>query len=119
MKPIHIIILVLIAIMCGCTDTNRAKTYLLPPTSLGLEEVAPKVFVNKEMSPIQREEFSKIVTEARKKVAVFLGDVISGPQILACSTEDCFVGLGVGRNVDYTLGNRKYSSPQEDSRFLF
>lgn len=107
MKHIHILILALIAIMCGCTDINRAKTYLLPPTSLGLEEVAPKVFVNKEMSPIQREEFSRTVTEARKKVAVFFGDVVSGPQILACSTEDCFVGLGGGKQRGLHLGKSK------------
>lgn len=107
MKYRYILILVLIAIMCGCADIKRTKTYLLPPISLGLEEVAPKVFVNKEMSHIQREEFSKSVTEARNKVAVFFGDVISGPQILACSTEECFVGLGGGKQRGLHLGGSK------------
>lgn len=107
MKYRYILIFVLIAIMCGCTDINRTKTYLLPPTSLGLEEVAPKVFVNMEMPLIQREELSKSVTEARNKVAVIYGDVISGPQILACSTEECFVGLGGGKQRGLDLGKSK------------
>lgn len=107
MKYKYILILVLVAIMCGCADIKRTKTYLLPPTSLGLEEVTPKVFVNKEMPLVQREDLSKSVAEARKKVAVIYGDVISGPQILACSTEECFVGLGGGKQLGLHLGKSK------------
>jgi hypothetical protein len=107
MKSGYFLILLLLVITCGCTEIRRTRTYVSPPTWLGMEEVAPKVFVNKEMPLTQREWVSRSVTEARKKIAEFFGDVISGPQILACSTEECFAGLGGGKQRGLHLGGSK------------
>jgi hypothetical protein len=89
-----VIISVLGAVLFGRTELNRAKAYLLPPTALGMEEVAPRVFVNKNMPLTQREEILRIVIEAKRKIIDFYGDSMSDPQILACSTEECFTSLG-------------------------
>lgn len=107
MKQRYGLIFVLLVFLSGCSAINRAKTYLLPPTALGMEELAPKVFVNKEMSLVQREKFSRTVTEARKKVTDFYGGIVSEPQIFACSTEECFVGVGGGRQRGLHLGKSK------------
>lgn len=107
MKRRYELFFVLLVFLCGCTDINRAKAYLLPPTALGMEEVAPKVFANEEMSLVQREDFSRIVIEARRKISDFYGGILSQPEILACSTEECFVGLGGGKPRGIDLGKSK------------
>lgn len=67
---------------------------MLPPTLLGMELVAPNAFVNKDMSPQQRKQFSKLVPEAKKRIELFYGGVNSEPQILGCSTETCYTRIG-------------------------
>ncbi|MDY0282075.1 MAG: hypothetical protein RBR35_16105 [Salinivirgaceae bacterium] len=107
MKRKFKLIFVLLIFLCGCTDINLAKTYLLAPTTLGMEEVAPKVFVNKDMPLVQRDNFSRMVTEARKMITDFYGSITSQPEILACSTEECFAGLGGGKPRGKNLGKSK------------
>jgi len=59
------------------------------------------------MSILQRSEFLKTVIEARKKITNFYGGIISEPQILACSTEECFVGIGGRQQRGLHLGKSK------------
>jgi hypothetical protein len=103
----YILFFALMILISGCTDMTRTKTYLMSPTTLGMEEVAPKVFVNKEMSILQRSEVLRTVIEARKKITNFYGGIISEPQILACSTEECFVGIGGRQQRGLHLGKSK------------
>jgi hypothetical protein len=106
MKNTFILLFVLV-IMSGCTGISRTKTYLMRPTVLGMEEVAPGVFVDKEMSVLQRSDLLNTVKEARNKIAAFYGGVISEPQILACSTEACFAGIGGTQQRGLSLGKSK------------
>lgn len=94
-------------IMSGCTDIIRTKAFLMPPTALGMEEVAPKLFVNKEMPVLQRAEFLRAVAETKIKITNFYGGIISDPQILACSTEECFAGIGGRQQRGLHLGKSK------------
>jgi hypothetical protein len=103
----YIFYFALIIMMSGCTDITRTKTYLMPPKALGMEEVAPNLFVNKEMSILQRSDFLRTVTEARKKISSFYGGIFSEPQILACSTEECFVGIGGRQQRGLHIGKSK------------
>ena len=107
MRYRYLLFFLLMIFMSGCSDIIRTKTYLMPPTTLGMEEVAPKVFVNKEMSILQRSEFLKTVIEARNKITKFYGGIISEPQILACSSEECFVRIGGRQQRGLHLGKSK------------
>lgn len=106
MRPRCGLILILV-FLAGCTEFNRAKAYLLPPTVMGLEELTPKVYVNKEMSIAHREQFSEVVAEARRKITDFYGGTISQPEILACSTEECFAAIGGGKPRGVNLSKSK------------
>ena len=107
MKQKYILIFIFLLFLSGCSAANRAETYLLTPSALGMEGVAPRVFVNKDMSLEKREQFSKIVSEAKIRIAEFYGEVLSQPEILACSTEECFVGLGAKKQRGLHLGKSK------------
>ncbi|MEF3698908.1 hypothetical protein [Desulfolutivibrio sp.] len=66
----------------------------MSPISLGMEMVAPKIFVNPDMSFEDREKAARIVVEAQERIMDFYGGTISTPDILICSTYECFSGLG-------------------------
>ncbi|ACH40585.1 lipoprotein, putative [Citrifermentans bemidjiense Bem] len=106
MSPRYGLILLLL-LLSGCTEFNGAKAYLLPPSALGMEELAPRVFVNKEMSLAQREDFRQVVAVARTNITNFYGSITSQPDILACSTEECFAGIGGGKPRGKDLGKSK------------
>jgi hypothetical protein len=107
MKRYSLLVSLILVLLSGCSTINRTKTYLVPPSALGMEKVAPKVFVNKEMSLVQREQVSRLVTEARINIADFYGGITCEPEIFACSTEECFVGIGGGRQLGLHLGRSK------------
>ncbi len=79
----------------------------MSPSSLGMERVAPKVFVNHEMSSEDRKKVARIVTEAKGKIITFYGSTISAPDILICSTYECFSGLGGTAQRGLQLGKSK------------
>lgn len=97
----------ILVFLTGCTEFNRAKAYLLPPTVIGLDELTPKVYVNKEMSIAHREQFTGVVAEARRKITDFYGGTFSQPEILACSTEECFAAIGGGKPRGVNLSKSK------------
>lgn len=106
MRPGYGLILLLL-FLSGCTEFHKTKAYLLPPSVLGMEELAPRVFVDKEMSLAQREEFRQVVYVAGTNIANFYGSIASQPVILACSTDECFSGIGGGKSLGKDLGKSK------------
>lgn len=82
-------------------------TYLLSPDSLGLERVEPHVYANADMSAEERERLANLVATARERLTDFYGGVVSEPDILACSTDECFVGLGGTSQRGLSLGKSK------------
>ncbi|GAB6908546.1 hypothetical protein JCM12296A_43860 [Desulfosarcina cetonica] len=97
----------LIVLLSGCTQVNRAKTYLISPSTLGMEKIAPHVFVNPDMSPADREKVAGIAMAAKEKIINFYGGVISAPDILACSTQASFKRLGGTSQRGLLLGTSK------------
>jgi hypothetical protein len=72
-----------------------------------MKEIAPKVFVNHEMSPADREKVVEIVIEAKEKIVSFYGGTMSTPDILACSTKESFTDLGGTVQRGLLLGKSK------------
>jgi hypothetical protein len=79
----------------------------MSPASLGMEKIAPNVFVNHNMPPEDREKVARIVIEAKEKIIDFYGSAISSPDFLICSTYECFSGLGGTVQRGLQLGKSK------------
>lgn len=107
MKHEHLILLILVVFLSGCTQIKRVRTYLMSPSSIGMDIVAPKIFVNHDMSPEDRIKVVNIVAEAKERIVIFYGKTISTPDILICSTDECFSLLGGTVQRGLQLGKSK------------
>lgn len=76
----------------------------------GMSEIAPQVYVERNMPAENTHRLLNIVEKARVRTAYFYGELVSSPDILFCATIECyrkFGGIGLG----YALGNRIIISP--------
>ena len=95
----------LAALISGCNTIKQKQARLLDPTSFGMEQIAPRVYVGKEISGDQRKQLLKSVETARQRVATFYGGLVSDPSIYGCATRECiefFGGMGDGYAVNAT-----------------
>lgn len=75
-----------------------------------MRQIAPRVYVDREMAREDIPRLLNTVEKARVRTAYFYGELSAAPDILFCSTMECYrkfgaVGLG------YTLGNTILISP--------
>lgn len=80
------------------------------PAEHGLVEIAPHVFVDSEVSPANAAHLLNLIDKARVRAGFYYGELVSVPDILFCSSMECyrkFGGIGLG----YTRGNNILISP--------
>jgi len=95
----------LAALVSGCNTMKQKQARLLDPTSYGMEQIAPRVYVGKEILADQRKQLLQSVETARQRVAAFYGGLVSDPTIYGCATRECiefFGGMGDGYAVKAT-----------------
>ena len=82
----------------------------LAKVRIGMLPIAPHIYVDREISVESTRRLLNIVEKARVRAAYFYGELIAEPDILFCSTMECyrkFGAIGLG----YTLGNTILISP--------
>lgn len=92
------------------TSTLPAARAVMAPASNGMLAIAPHIYVDRELPAASVSRLLNIVEKARVRTAYFYGELISRPDILFCSTIECyrkFGGIGLG----YTRGNQVLISP--------
>ncbi len=85
------------SLLAGCAAMKQAR--LLEPTSFGMEQVAPRVYVKKGVSQEQRRELIDSYEKARQQVMEFYGGLFTDPTVYGCDTRECiesFGGIGDG-----------------------
>lgn len=76
----------------------------------GMSEIAPHVYVDRDMPAENTRWLLNIVDKARVRTAYFYGELVATPDILFCATIECyrrFGGIGLG----YAIGNQIIISP--------
>jgi len=111
-----LLIISLLLTFSGCSTINKSKV-LLPPTWIGLQEIAPNIYVDKNMDKIQQKKLLKLIPEAKKYVTDIWGNVKSKPTIYACSSKECAKSLGIGARA-YQFNNHLVLSPKAISKEL-
>jgi hypothetical protein len=90
--------------------TDKTSGQPLSTMQRGLLPIASHIYVDREISPESAARLLNIVEKARVRAAYFYGELIAKPNILFCSTMECyrkFGAIGLG----YTLGNTILISP--------
>jgi hypothetical protein len=98
-------ILVGLALLGGCTTLKQKQARLLDATAFGMEQIAPRVYVSKEVSDDQRKQLLGSILKARDRVTTFYGGLDSDPTFYGCATLACiefFGGTGDGYAVKMT-----------------
>ena len=83
---------VMLLSMTGCSYIKGAKT--LAPEIFGMEKISASMYVDEIMSEEARTELLKSYDVARKNIELMYGVIISKPDVIACSTEECFQTFG-------------------------
>jgi len=78
--------------LSACSTLKSAK--LLAPATFGMEQIAPRVYVDPKMTEMQRLALTEAITTARQRIHLYYGNVVAEPEIIACSTEQCFQRIG-------------------------
>jgi len=78
--------------LTGCTTLKQAK--LLEPTWFGMEQIAPRVYVSRDVPEEKRRELPALYEEGKRRVAAFYGNVLTDPRILGCATQACIESFG-------------------------
>jgi hypothetical protein len=95
----------ILVLLGGCTTLKQKQARLLHATSFGMEQIAPRVYVSKEVSDVQRKQLLSSIETARHRVTEFYGGLVSDPTIYGCATRECiefFGGMGDGYAVQMT-----------------
>ncbi len=90
-------IAVSVTLLAGCTLLKQAKLY--DPVSYGMEQIAPRVYVSKEVPDAQRRELLNSIEQARNRVTAFYGSLVTDPVVYGCAVRACiesFGGVGDG-----------------------
>lgn len=127
MNPILIAALAAIILLPGCGSVGQVRPLKAQgrldhlhdktsrsPISLaaedGLVEIAPRIYVDRAVDPAHVSQLLNLVDKARVRADFFYGELVSSPDILFCSSMECyrkFGGIGLG----YTHGNTILISP--------
>jgi len=81
-----------LVLVSGCSYMKAMKTF--SPETFGMEKISDYVYVNPEMSKNSREKILEYVKESRKNIVAIYGGVKSTPDVIACSTEECYRKFG-------------------------
>lgn len=128
LTPILVAALVTIILLPGCGGVGGARTmkaqnrldhlhdriaspHALHPVKDDLVEIAPHVFVDREVGPEYVSDLLNLVDKARVRVDYFYGELLSRPDILFCSSMACYRKFG-GVGLGYTRGNTILISPR-------
>jgi len=96
--------IVAVLLLCSACSTMRG-TKLWAPTWFDMEPIAPHVFVNKGMPPVQRQRVLELVAESEQRLSHYYGTVTSAPKLFFCSTEMCFKSFGGSTNRAKSFGD--------------
>ncbi len=83
-----IVVTVMLLGMTGCSKLRATK--LIVPEIFGMEKISDTVYVNENMSDEARAELLNNYKKARNNIKLVYGDVLSNPDVVACSTEQCY-----------------------------
>ena len=89
---IHMIFSLLLLGTSGCSYINASK--LVAPEMFGMVKISNSVYVEDIMPEKKRLELLKNHEIARKNIELMYGDVLSKPDVIACSTEQCYQRFG-------------------------
>jgi len=98
-------VLVLAIVLSGCSTINGFKLWF--PGLFGLESISDHFFVDSEMPEVQRDLFLKAASAAKDKVFSRYGEIVSSPDIFACSSKDCFQRIGSTTSKAKAYGSSK------------
>jgi hypothetical protein len=82
----------LAALLAGCGTMKQAR--LLKPTSFGMEQIAPRVYVKKEISQEQRQKLLESYEKGRQRVLEFYGSLFTDATVYGCDTYECIESFG-------------------------
>ena len=95
-----------LAILSGCNTLEQKQARLgEAATSFGMEQIAPRIYVSKEITEEQRKQLLNAVEQARHRVTAFYGSLVSNPNFYGCANRECiefFGGKGDGYAVKAT-----------------
>jgi hypothetical protein len=91
-----------VLLLGGCTTLEQRQARLIEATSFGMEQIAPRVYVSKEVSEEQRNQLLAAVEKARHRITTFYGGRISDPIVYGCATRECIEFFG-GRGDGYAV----------------
>lgn len=97
---IWLLIIGIIASLPGCGTLKEAK--LLAPSWFGLEQIAPSVYVSRDVTGQQRAQLLAAIPQARNQLIEVYGSVISSPNFYGFANIDrykSFNGYGNGRAI--------------------
>ena len=101
----------LLLFLTGCSKLNTTKV-ILPPSWIGMQKIAPNIYVDKDMNKTEQQRLIKIIPEAKKYTADVWGELESQPTIYACSTKECSQSLGIGDARAHQILNHLVLSPR-------
>lgn len=76
------------------------------PGCYGLTELSDGVYVERGLSDAQRRQVGRTVTDAGERVRRFYGGRVSAPRLIVCLTEECYRGIGGGKEKGVAVLNR-------------
>ena len=89
--PLLLCLAVLTLVACG---TVKKTAQLLTPETSSLEQIAPGLNVEPQMTKQQRKTLTGNIGIARQRIHLYFGSVAVEPTITACATEKCFQDNG-------------------------
>jgi hypothetical protein len=90
--------------------TGKTSGQLSSKTQIGMLPIAPHIYVDREIPVESARRLLNLVEKARVRTAYFYGDLIAEPDILFCSTMECYTKFGA-IGLGYTIGNTILISP--------
>ena len=90
MNKFIFLLFVAVGLLAGCShNISTPQAYRAK-----MVRIAPRIFVDSEMPPQQRQLFLTTVKQSEKAIEFFFGDIKATPVIYACSTKSCFRKFG-------------------------
>jgi hypothetical protein len=76
------------------------------PECYGMQPLAADVYVERDLSPAERERIEQVVAVARQRISAFYGPAASDPRILVCTTAACYERIGGGGEAGVAVLNQ-------------
>jgi hypothetical protein len=97
-------IVALVALVAFVATEPKAKIVkLIFPTWFGLERVQPGLYVDRTLTPAQREQIIKTVDDARARLDRYYGSRQSSPTLYFCASDERFRALGGTKERGFTF----------------